>query len=102
MELRDSAHVALTNLAAYRSAIEPEPKLTGPTKPIDTSIHTKIATRMNVSILFGATIFPVSVHGDLFQSTAPLKLSSNVIISGPAIFIGMVPDASQTLAPVTE
>jgi len=96
-EIAEQVHRTFTELATYRSAVEPPPDTTGPRKPINTSIRTTISMRYNVRILFGATIFPVYVHGDVFTSTAPPLLSSNVVISGPAVFIGMVPDASQTL-----
>jgi hypothetical protein len=91
------AHRALTELASYRSSLEPQPSLAGTQKPIDTSIRIQISMRMNVSVLFGATIFPVYVHGDIFRSPAPPKLSNNIAIIGPAVFVGMVPDAGQTL-----
>jgi len=97
LPMTEQLHKVAVALTEYNSAIQPQPDLTGPRKIIDTSIHTTIATRMNVRILFGVTIFPVYVHGDIFESSAPAKLSSNVVIDGPAVFIGMVPDASQTL-----
>jgi len=95
--VRNSAHTALTYLADYKTAIQSVPDLSGPKKEIERSFQTAVSTRTNVKILFGVSVFPVYVHGDLFDTTPPLKLSNNIVIEGPAVFVGMVPDASQTL-----
>jgi hypothetical protein len=96
-QLREDVHSALVELISYKSAIEPQPDTAGPKKQIDNSFQTSVQTRVNVRVLFGASVFPVYVHGDLFKPVLPAKLSNNIVIDGPAVFIGMVPDATQTL-----
>jgi len=96
-ELEQAAFRARVSLSEYSSAIQPQPDLTGPKKVVDMSIRAAIGMRMNIKLLLGAYILPVYVHGDVFESSAPPKLNSNVVIDGPAVFVGMVPDASQTL-----
>ncbi len=97
LPITDKLHKVSMALAEYSSAIQPQPDLSGPQKAIDTSIHAAVQMRINVKLLLGAYICPVYVHGDVFESPAPYRLDNNVVIDGPAVFVGMVPDASQTL-----
>jgi hypothetical protein len=97
-EVTAQAHDVLSQLAAYRSAIEPAPPTNGDKKPVDTSVRTQLAMRVNVKLLLGAYIVPVYIHSaDVFTSPEPKKLSNNIVVSGPAVFVGAVSDAQQTL-----
>jgi hypothetical protein len=89
-ELRQPAHAALIQLASYKSTLERPPSISGPEKSTDTPVT-------DPAFWKGVSVVRTLVHGDMIQPPFERKLSTNIAIYGPVVFIGAVPDASQTL-----
>jgi hypothetical protein len=88
-EIQQAAYKTLSSLAAYKTALEKPPEISGEEKAIERQVT-------DPSLWKGATVIRDFVHGDFLAGPVVRKLSNNISVSG-GVFIGEVPDASQTL-----